>query len=505
MKIHQLNYVRNNTISTKNYSKTLTNNKQIKSNLISQLHFKGRPWELPNLQVKSPYDAIVLYNYLKTGNYLDSSDDDVSFENKDIRKNNLAFLDKINTTKDKQTFIEYYKDITGFPDLEKVSKKIEQEFILGIKKSSIGIEGGECIAAGYDETCSVGKKRAFPGSDLDKAFIILKGSQNGEEEEDNKIINQFKSNLWNNIDQRILSFNHDISFPSIYTQNQIVKNIKMIDNSIEGMKIDSEHLKKIMDEEYVDLESAAQYNIAVSYYFPIKKYLYSMNKEEVKNFGYFIESVRDGKYLIKEPELDGIIGKIKNSNFYKYSNVAQIQAMRKAINEGRENKTKILIRENLAEKFDNWNTEKQYEFVKTLIKYSCEDNDNFKEYFTNDRNVKDAYKPLLNQLTCGYRNIYNRPEYTKIESGLMMKYAKDKTVNLYKGYENNVLWIDSNDETAINQVVRHINKIKQCELFKDVTKIQCPKPNSDIEKFYPIQYKTVNSDYIYEMDLQKCN
>jgi len=179
--------------------------------------------------------------------------------------------------------------------------------------------------------------------------------------------------------------------------------------------------------------------------------------------------------------------------------------MRKAINEGRENKTKILIRENLAEKFDNWNTEKQYEFVKTLIKYSCEDNDNFKEYFTNDRNVKDAYKPLLNQLTCGYRNIYNRPEYTKIESGLMMKYAKDKTVNLYKGYENNVLWIDSNDETAINQVVRHINKIKQCELFKDVTKIQCPKPNSDIEKFYPIQYKTVNSDYIYEMDLQKCN
>ena len=55
----------------------------------------------------------------------------------------------------------------------------------------------------------------------------------------------------------------------------------MIDNSIEGMKIDSEHLKKIMDEEYVDLESAAQYNIAVSYYFPIKKYLYLISVSEI--------------------------------------------------------------------------------------------------------------------------------------------------------------------------------------------------------------------------------
>ena len=55
-----------------------------------------------------------------------------------------------------------------------------------------------------------------------------------------------------------------------------------------------------MKEEYKNLEVAAEYNIGVAKYFPMHKNPFGLNKEEVKNFGYFLESVRDGKYLIND-------------------------------------------------------------------------------------------------------------------------------------------------------------------------------------------------------------
>ena len=298
----------------------------------NSVSFKARPWSMPDISINNSYDAIVAYNFLKVGNYLDSSDDDVSFENKDIRTKNLKFLDSISTTKDKKDFIEYYKEITGFPDLEKVSSNIEREFILGIKKSSIGIEGAECIAAGYDGTCSVGKKRAFPGSDLDKSFIILKGSYDNNSDKDNEIVNKFKSNLWNNIDQRILSFNHDISFPSIYTANQVLNTIKQIDDKTQNLNINEKQLNKLMDEEYVNLEAASKYNLDISKNFFIDKYNDDLSKEEVKNFGYFIEPVRDGKFLIRTNDFDNLEQTLQKYDFYRYSNVAQTKAMKKAVN-----------------------------------------------------------------------------------------------------------------------------------------------------------------------------
>ncbi|MGN1152801.1 MAG: hypothetical protein ACI4S3_02135 [Candidatus Gastranaerophilaceae bacterium] len=489
---------------------TITNKKKnvdivstSRTNCFNKLSFKARPWDLPDIPINNSYDAIVAYNFLKIGNYLDSSDDDVSFDNKNIRDKNLKFLDSLTTNKDKKEFIEYYKDITGFPNLEKVSQNIEREFILGIKKSSIGIDGAECIAAGYDSTCSVGKRRAFPGSDLDKAFIILKGSPDNNPDKDNQILDNFKANLWNNIDQRILSFNHDISFPSIYTSNQVINTIKEIDKKTQYLYIDKTKFDKLMDEEYVNLEAASKYNLEISKNFTIDKENHNLSKEEVKNFGYFIEPVRDGKFLIKTPQFEDLKNEIEDYDFYKYSNVAQTRAMKKAVNEGRENKNKIRLRENMVEKFNSWDTDTQFKFIKTLIKYSCEDNKDFEPYFKNDRNVKDAYKPLLNQLTRGDLNTFNRPEFSKIESGLKMKYTTDKTINLYQGYDKNILWIDSDDSQGIKETTRQINKIKQCELFSNINKIQCPKPDSYIKGFYPIQYKTLDDKTIYEKDLSQ--
>ena len=157
----------------------------------------------------------------------------------------------------------------------------------------------------------------------------------------------------------------------------------------------------------------------------------------------------------------------------------------------------------MSEKLNNWDTDTQFRFIKTLIKYSCEDNDDFPMYFKNDRDVKKAYKPLLNQLTRGDKSFYNRPEFSKIDSGLCMKYATDKSLNLYQGYDKNVLWIDSDDSAGIREVARQFNKIKQCELFSDINKIQCPKPDSFVGGFSPIQYRTNDGRIIYEKDLSR--
>ena len=480
------------------YSKPTSYSQPKRKHQPVNISFEAKPFKLPRVNVKNVYDAMVIYGLLSYGSFLDSSDDDVSPENKLIRDENLSFLDKLQTKEDKQQFISHYSELTGFPDLEKVSQRIEKEFILAVKKSAIGIEGAECIAAGYDETCSVGKRRAFPGSDLDKAFIVLEGT--GDLEKDKEVVEKFKASLWNNVDQRILSFNHDISFPSIYTTHQILDKMFKIEKKISGLEIDKESLEKVMLEEFKNLEKAAQYNIKVSEKFDIvpKDKTNDLSKEEVKNFGYFLESLRDGKPLIQTQKGDDLKTFLGLFQYYNYSNMAQMKSMKNAVNDNRENKTKIILRENFDKTFESWDVNKQFDFVKTLIKYTCEDNDMFKEYFTNDRDAKIAYKPLLNILTKGDRNIYNRLEFTPIENGLRMKYAEDKTVDLYQGYANNVMWIESSDSVAINQVLYSIEKLKQSDLFSNVDRIQTLKPDENIEGFYKIQYKTEDNQTIYE-------
>lgn len=462
------------------------------------INFEGKPYALPQIAVKTAYDAMLLYGFLKLGNYLDSSDDDICPEYKEIRDENLSFLDKLKTDDDKKGFIEHYKELTGFPNLKLVSEKIEKEFILGIKKSSLGINGAECLAAGYDGTCSVGKRKAFPGSDLDKSFIILSGVRNPIE--DDNILNHFKYNLWNNIDQRLLSFNHDISFPSVYTISQVENCMDKINEKLNGIKFNENHLKNLVEQEYENLEAAAEFNILISKLFKAKVENpgEELSKEDVKNIAYLIESIRDGKYLITSPQIEAFKKKFENTAFYKYSNVAQMNAMKRAVDEGRENKTKILIRENMDKTFEDWSVYKQLEFIKTLIKYSCEDNEKFKEYFSNDRDAKGAYKPLLNILTQGDRKIYNRLEFEAIDNGIKVSYAENASVNIYPGYSDNVLWIDSNNSIAIKQVLRFIDKIKQNDLFTNIDRVQCVQSKDFIEGFYPISFKTFDGKNIME-------
>lgn len=443
------------------------------------------------------------YDALRNGDYLDVHDDRFAPENKMLRQKNLSFLDNLSNS-EKKAFINYYSHITGFPNLKETSERIENEFVNSINKISLAFNDNDykCIAAGYDDTCSVGKRMAFPGSDLDKAFILLKGS--GNIYYDQKIVNNFSRALWENTDQRILSYNHDVSFPTIYTIAQVKHFINSINNKTSDIYFPQNHLLDLIENEYINLDKAAEYNITIAQSFDEPKLdsnLLDINKETVKNFAFFIEPLRDGKILITTPEFKDVKKYLSKFDFYNYSNTTQIKAMKNAINTGKEQKTKILKRKALSENFKNWDTNKQFEFIKTLIKYSCEDQDSFSEYFKNDRDVKSKYKHLLSMLTKNNEKYLYNPEFLIKEDVITMKLGENSYVNLYQGFIPEVLWIDTTNAKDIEQVLLHINKLQKTSLFNKIKLVQCPCPDNLIENFYRTQYKTSDFKTIYERKL----
>ena len=181
--------------------------------------FRGSPWNLDQSDIAHKItikacEAIDLHKLLSCGNYLD-----LNGENKDtlkadrkIRRDNLSFLDKVTEPEEKREFVEYYKDTTGFPNLCEVANNILDTFISAVKLSQRRLQGGygeytpsgyEVLACGYDGVSSVAKKMALPGSDLDKAFVIVKGLDFDDEDTDGNrdIVNEFKGQLWENTDQ----------------------------------------------------------------------------------------------------------------------------------------------------------------------------------------------------------------------------------------------------------------------------------------------------------------
>ncbi len=468
----------------------------------NQIPFRGTPEPLNAGFVYNAEGAIRAYDCLREGKYLDIHDDNYNPENKEIREANLAFLDNLYTESDRQKFIEHYQKITGFPDLAEVSRKIENEYADSIRRTSQALNSPEylCISAGFDGTCSVGKRRALPGSDVDKPFIILRGTDNAVKNE--LIVNKFKGELWKNTDQRLVSYNHDTSFPTVMTVSQVKNQIREINNRTMYLDFDSKKMENLVETEYKDLEKAAEYNILISDVFKKQNKYFnqadSMTKEDVKNFAYFIESLRDGKKVISTYEAYELVDSIKDYDFYKYSNVAQMKAMQNAISSGKEQKTKIIKRQMLESSFKKWPIDEQYNFVKTLIKYSCEDQSGHSEYFNNDYDVKAKYKPLLGRLTKGDRDELFLPEFDKIQGGVKMKYGKSKQVCLYSGYNDRILWVDSSKTDDITRVLEDIDKIKTIKQFNNVEIIQCPRPDSAISGFGPISHYTANGSTIYE-------
>lgn len=396
-------YNRNNTYNIRNNNNNISKPHSLKPSTDSfqfssrplpnkKFSFTGITKELGQIKINSAMDLVNQWEKLRWAPYYEALDDKVYPQNKEIRKANFSFLENV-PNELKKGFIDHFKLFTGFPNLQKVAKNIQNEYIKQVQDAAQNISPDvKIVAAGFDPTSSVGKERPFPGSDLDKAYVVL---QNSTGQSDFDIINQFKANLWFNTDQRILSLNNENTFPEVYTTNLINYILHQLDSIANRLNITPEDKIKflIASKKETDPLKAGIFNIEVS-----KKLPYNgISKEHAKNFAYFIESVRDGKVLIQDDSLfDELNEKIGKSTFCTYTNVAQIGAKYT-----KPLKSKLLNREELTEKFDTMPVDEQFELVKEIIKSVSNDHNNpiYDRYFRNDYDIGASYNRLNRILT----------------------------------------------------------------------------------------------------------
>lgn len=147
-----------------------------------------------------------------------------------------------------------------------------------------------------------------------------------------------------------------------------------------------------------------------------------ISKEYAKNFAYFIESVRDGKNLIKNTQYYWQLeSAIANSPFAQYSNVTQMGAHDKLLSTGRKKiKTKLQRRTELLNEFDKFHVDEKYDLIKEIIKSVSKDNDNpkFNKYFQNDDDIKERYdriKPSFAAIAFRQKKKYYKLHFIKKE------------------------------------------------------------------------------------------
>ncbi len=421
------------------------NPRVLKNTTTVPLNFRGAPRKINFGLVGIPLsgallakDAIKVYEHFKLGNYLDIGEDLYHYEDASlIRSHNLSFLDRVEAPEEKKKFIDYYCELTGFPNLYEVSENIKIQFVKAVQEASEVLNSemvrtgrsGDCynvVQAGYDGICSVGRHKALPGSDLDKAYVIIKGDGNAGAKDLNYVKN-FKWKLWDYTDQRILSYNHDAAaFPQVYTEGQFNALLESADN----MCLDELQIRRTLynKEDYLShtymcmvlpihrkdrrtkfmmyREKLNKYDEdyvqANSFYIDLcKKFpAYSgndfknPNRTMIKNIGFVIEAMRDGVYFTKFGKMNYWI--LQDSITFNLVNLSQLRALKNH----NDRKPKRLARMSLQEEFPKWDIDKQYRFIKTLIESSCANNreftEEFAEYFS--RGGKDLFEPLIEAL-----------------------------------------------------------------------------------------------------------
>lgn len=374
--------------------------------------FKGNPERLYHGRIKDYHDALFVWERLKSAKYLDVHSDKLSPFNKIIREQNYSFLDKLTSVFDKSQFIRAFCEFTKFPNLTQISQNIDATFQNCLSNVSRYLNSTchsgtpyNVIDSGYDTTCSLGLRKAFPGSDLDKGYIIIEG--NHPYYSDERAVDEFKGGLWNNLDQRIVSLNHPETYPDVYTRNQVVSMLSKMDFATSMLMVRELVKKKSLFwglfggvKKYPDSIKSNEtdpYNAAVLNR-DIASTLPSYEREDAKNFAFFIETVLSN--LRKHPagKTDDLFGKIKSSVFARKSNVTQNSAWQRRIDNGYL-KTKLRRREQLERDFGLMDVNEKYELVKDIIKSSSNDQSSrFAQFFTNDDDISGRYQRLLDSL-----------------------------------------------------------------------------------------------------------
>ncbi len=393
------------------------------------ISFEGSPHKIYNIDVKNYQDALQWWEKLRYAKYLDAHQN--SYYDKAIRTENYSFLDKLHTSSDKSSFIEKFCEFTEFPNLRNISDKIDSTFKACINKVSQHLNSSNytseynIIDYGYDPTCSLGLRKAFPGSDLDKGYVILEGSRHLSSDADRQIVNNFQGKMWEELDQRIVSLNHPETALSVYTKQQVTDTLDNLDKIvntiisdanfklslgtfavltaasllgplaiISGSAVAGLFLGKVARQETsINPYETAKFNRQVA-----SKIDNSKERENAKNFAFFIEIVLANlkKNLNEKPDL--FFSRIKNSPFAENSNVTQVKAWQYKIDNGYM-KSKLKNRIKLESDFSSMSTNTKYDLIKDVIKYGTDDQSSkFSEYFKNDDDIANRYDELLRSL-----------------------------------------------------------------------------------------------------------
>ena len=167
-----------------------------------------------------------------------------------------------------------------------------------------------------------------------------------------------------------------------------------------GIALGSAYLALVLSNAQQDREKvvtdpyeAAEINRAIA-----KKLETPEEREEAKNFAFFIETVLANIWKFPSGKDNSFFSRIKDSLFAVSSNVTQVKAWQKKI-DGGYLKNKLRKRMQLQNDFNKMSTDTKYDLVKDVIKYCTDEQSNmFNEYFRNDDDIDLRYEKLLNSL-----------------------------------------------------------------------------------------------------------
>lgn len=353
--------------------------------------FEGITQRMPQYAMSSFDNLKAQYELCRYAKFYEALDDKIFPQNKYIRTENFSFLDKIPVYL-RGKFVELFKSITSFPNLKFSSARIENEFIQQIRIADN--PQVKAVMAGYDPVCSVGLNKAFPGSDIDKAYIVLDKRYNSGVP-DSELVARYKGSLWNNTDQRILSLNNENTFPEVYTTDQMFGILDLLDRLTVRFQLDKNRDYFLAKREYdINPVTAGEFNIKFAQHNDESE----ISKVLAKNFAYFIESVRDGKMIYSaDDKLKRLIEqRIFLSPFAQMSNVTQMGAHTRLINKGiKPIKEKLRNREKLSAEFNFRDVETQFDFIKDLVKSVSKDQSGkYNKFFQNDDDIGARFDRL---------------------------------------------------------------------------------------------------------------
>ena len=353
--------------------------------------FEGITQRMPQYAMSSFDNLKAQYELCRYAKFYEALDDKIFPQNKYIRTENFSFLDKIPVYL-RGKFVELFKSITSFPNLKFSSARIENEFIQQIRIADN--PQVKAVMAGYDPVCSVGLNKAFPGSDIDKAYIVLDKRYNSGVP-DSELVARYKGSLWDNTDQRILSLNNENTFPEVYTTDQMFGILDLLDRLTVRFQLDKNRDYFLAKREYdINPVTAGEFNIKFAQHNDESE----ISKVLAKNFAYFIESVRDGKMIYSaDDKLKRLIEqRIYLSPFAQMSNVTQMGAHTRLINKGiKPIKEKLRNREKLSAEFNFRDVETQFDFIKDLVKSVSKDQSGmYDKFFQNDDDIGARFDRL---------------------------------------------------------------------------------------------------------------